>query len=89
MKDIIAGFVENEHDQSPSVDEKIEAAFDFVRYWLDHNFPTALRALDVVVSEILEERGLESGSFDGFSARVESMFSAPHLTYVGRVRPAS
>lgn len=80
MKDIIAGFVENEHDQSSSVDEKIEAAFDFVRYWLDHNFPTALRALDVVVSEILEERGLESGSFDGFAARVESMFSAPHLT---------
>lgn len=79
MKDIIAGFVENEYDQNSSVDERIESAFDFVRYWLDHNFPTALRALDVVASEVLEERGLESGSFDGFAARVESMFSAPHL----------
>lgn len=80
MKDIIAGFVDNEYDQDSSVDEKIESAFDFVRYWLDHNFPTALRALDVVASEVLEERGLESGSFDGFASRVESMFSAPHLT---------
>lgn len=80
MKDIIAGFVENPSAEDSSVDEKIESAFDFARYWLDHNFPTALRALDIIASEVLKERRMQPGSFDGFAARVESMFSAPHLT---------
>lgn len=80
MKDIIRGFVDNWNGQESSVDEKIELAFDFVRFWLDHNFPTSLRALDLIASVVLSERGMAIGSFDGFAARVESMFSAPHLT---------
>lgn len=82
MKDIIASFVDDSNSQSGSVDDRIESAFDFVRYWLDHNFPTALRALGEIANEIMAERGVNAGSFEGFAARVESMFSAPHLATV-------
>lgn len=82
MKEIIAGFVNDSRGPDGSVDDYIEEAFDFVRYWLDHNFPASLRALGVVAGAVLRERGLSAGSFDGFAARVESMFSAPHLATI-------
>lgn len=82
MKDIIASFVDDSNDDRGTVDDRIEAAFDFVRYWLDHNFPASLRALSVISGAVLSERGLSAGSFDGFAARVESMFSAPHLATI-------
>ena len=82
MKDILASFVDDSNDGRGTVDDRIEAAFDFVRYWLDHNFPASLRALGVISGAVLSERGLNAGSFDGFAARVESMFSAPHLATI-------
>lgn len=81
MRDIISEFVAND-SPTKDLDERIESAFDFVRFWLDHNFPASLRALDVVAREVLTERGLQPGSFEPYAARVEAIFSHPHLSTI-------
>lgn len=61
------------------LDEKVEDAFDFVRFWIDHNLPALIRALDRVAKEILPRRSLEPGNFEAYAARMEAGFLNPLL----------
>lgn len=81
MKTIIDRFTEGpEHwATGESVDDRIELAFDFMRFWIDHNLPVLLRTVDRIAKEVLPKRGIEAGDFTSFAARVEAGFLPPML----------
>ncbi|WP_394769453.1 DEAD/DEAH box helicase [Lacisediminihabitans sp.] len=81
IKAVIDIFTENPDrwGAGESADDRIETAFDFLRFWVDHNLPALLRALDGIVKEVLPRRGMAPGNFLGYAARVESGFLPPML----------
>lgn len=60
-------------------DSKVEDAYNFLRFWIDHNLPARLRALDSIAKEILPVRGIKPGNYEAFAARMEAGFQAPLL----------
>lgn len=60
-------------------DSKVEDAYNFLRFWIDHNLPTRLRALDSIAKEILPARGIKPGNYEAFAARMEAGFQEPML----------
>lgn len=62
-----------------TVDDRIELAFDFLRYWIDHNLPILLRAVSLIAGEVLEGKNISPGNFTAFAARVEAGFQPPLL----------
>lgn len=58
-------------------DSKVEDAYNFLRFWIDHNLPARLRALDSIAKEILPARGIQPGNYEAFAARMEAGFQAP------------
>ncbi|MEV8254681.1 DEAD/DEAH box helicase [Rhodoglobus sp. NPDC076762] len=62
-----------------TIDDRIELAFDFLRFWIDHNLPALVRAVGSIANEILLKRGMAVGNFSAFAARVEAGFQAPML----------
>lgn len=60
-------------------DSKVEDAYNFLRFWIDHNLPARLRALDSIAKEILPARGIKPGNYEAFAARMEAGFQAPML----------
>ncbi|MEW1820881.1 DEAD/DEAH box helicase [Arthrobacter sp. NPDC080031] len=79
-KDIIARFTGTEETQRES-DRKIEEAFDFIRFWIDHNLPALIRAVDRIVKEVFPQRGIIPGNYEAYVSRMEQGFQTPlHLT---------
>lgn len=58
-------------------DSKVEDAYNFLRFWIDHNLPARLRALDSIAKEILSARGIQPGYYEAFAARMGAGFQAP------------
>jgi hypothetical protein len=83
-KSLLEVFTDNPDSWSgtSTVDDRIEAAFDFLRFWIDHTLPNLLRVVDRIAKEVLEARGLSTGSFVSYAARVEAGFLPPMLATV-------
>jgi hypothetical protein len=62
-----------------TVDDRIELAFDFARFWLNHHLPSLIAALDRIVREVQTRRKIEPCNFAPYAARVESGFMRPLL----------
>jgi hypothetical protein len=78
IRSIIQDFVDDTYNVKESTDDKIEKCFDFLRYWIDHNLPQMMRAVDSIANEVLIGRGFESGAYGSFISRLEDGFH-PHL----------
>jgi hypothetical protein len=76
IKEVIRAFVAS---SSKDHDTAIEDSFDFMRFWIDHNLPSLVRAADRIAKEVLNKRGLASGNFVAFAARMEAGFHPPLL----------
>lgn len=61
------------------LDERVEEAFDFIRFWIDHNLPTLIRALSRIAGEVLPQRSLVPGDFEAYASRMEAGFLNPLL----------
>ncbi|WP_273652244.1 DEAD/DEAH box helicase [Cellulomonas fimi] len=79
MRDVIADFTKDPNwwRAGEDLDDRIELAFDFVRFWVDHNFPQLVRAVDRIAADVLQSRGMTPGSFEAYAARVEANFAQP------------
>ncbi|MBJ7340631.1 DEAD/DEAH box helicase [Mycolicibacterium sp.] len=62
-----------------TLDDRIELAFDFSRFWLSHNLPALIIAVDRITREIQLRRGLDPCNFAPYAGRVESGFMRPLL----------
>lgn len=60
-------------------DAKVEETFNFLRFWVDHNLPARLRAVDSIAKEVLPRRSVRPGNFEVFAARTEAGYQAPLL----------
>lgn len=78
IRQFIAKVAERVSDDD-AFDGKVEDAYNFLRFWIDHNLPTRLRALDAIAKEILPARGIRPGNYEAFAARMEAGFQAPML----------
>lgn len=76
LREVIANFTSRATTEK-EYDKLVEDAFDFARFWIDHNLPVLIRAVDRIAQEILEERGIEPGSYASYAARVEAGFQPP------------
>lgn len=65
--------------ENQTVDDRIELAFDFCRFWLSHNLPSLIAAVDRITREVLARNGLEPCNYGPYAARVESGFTWPFL----------
>ncbi len=65
-----------------TVDDRIELAFDFCRFWLSHNLPTLIGVVDRIAREVLVRNGFEPCNYQPYAARVESGFTWPFLLAV-------
>ncbi|CAN7547099.1 hypothetical protein LJR013_003911 [Pseudarthrobacter oxydans] len=79
IKAVIEQLVTSSDDDDYDYDQAIEDCFDFLRFWIDHNLPTLIRAIDRISKEVLQRRGLSPGSFVSFAARMEAGFQPPLL----------
>lgn len=82
MKLIIQEFSGGDREywrKNDSVDDRIELAFDFYRYWLGHNLPMLIGALDRIVGAVQRVRGIAPCNYGAYAARVESGFTWPLL----------
>ncbi|AXK75864.1 MULTISPECIES: DEAD/DEAH box helicase [Mycobacteriaceae] len=61
-----------------TLDDRIELAFAFTRFWLTHHLPTLISALDRIVGEIQVRRGLDRCNYTAYISRVESAFLPPY-----------
>jgi hypothetical protein len=77
-KDIIAQFAGTQETQR-EYDKKIEEAFDFIRFWIDHNLPALIRTVDRIAKEILPQRGINPGNYEAYASRMEQGFQPPML----------
>ncbi len=79
IRQFIAKVAERVSDDD-AFDGKVEDAYNFLRFWIDHNLPARLRALDAIAKEILPARGIRPGNDEAFAARMEAGFQeAPML----------
>lgn len=76
IKEVIKVFTAS---SSKDHDTAIEDSFDFMRFWIDHNLPSLIRAVDRIANEVLSKRGMPPGSFGAFAARMEAGFHPPLL----------
>lgn len=80
IKEVINKFVAEGSDGAEyDYDAAIEDCFDFLRFWVDHNLPSLIRAVDRIATEVLPRRGAQAGSFTSFAARMEAGFQPPLL----------
>ncbi|QCB98560.1 DEAD/DEAH box helicase [Arthrobacter sp. PAMC25564] len=76
IREVIANFT-SRAETDKDHDKLVEDAFDFVRFWIDHNLPVFIRAVDRIAKEVLEQRGITPGNFAPYAARVEAGFQTP------------
>lgn len=67
-----------QYDGKETHDDKVDKAFDFMRFWIDHNLPMLVRAVDRIAEEVFTRRGITPGKYGGFASRMEDGFQ-PHL----------
>ncbi|WP_400159292.1 DEAD/DEAH box helicase [Arthrobacter sp. BPSS-3] len=67
-----------EYDGRETHDDKVDKAFDFIRFWIDHNLPMLIRAVDRIADEVFTRRGITPGKYGGYASRMEDGFQ-PHL----------
>jgi hypothetical protein len=58
----------------PDTDDAVEDVLEFLRYWATFNFPRYLMAVDRIVKSVFRRKGLGSGDFTMFAARLENQF---------------
>ncbi|POH74671.1 DEAD/DEAH box helicase [Arthrobacter glacialis] len=75
-KDLIA-VLAGEPDGQRAYDKKIEETFDFIRFWIEHNLPALIRAVDRIAKEVLTSRGIQPGSYEAFASRMGHGFLPP------------
>ncbi|MBK7623047.1 MAG: hypothetical protein IPJ14_10425 [Kineosporiaceae bacterium] len=79
MREVIAEFTENRDwwRVAETLGSRLDSAFDFVRYWVEHGLPVRIRAVDRIVQEVFPARGIPSGSYLPYAARMEAGFLPP------------
>jgi len=65
--------------ENETIDDRIELAFDFCRFWLSHNLPTLIGAIDRIAREVLARNRLDLCNYGPYAARIESGFTWPFL----------
>lgn len=78
VRQVLDRFVGDDYNKNETTDDKIEKCFDFLRYWIDHNLPQMIRAVDTIAHEVILRRGFQPGAYGSFVARLEDGFQ-PHL----------
>lgn len=78
IKRLIEIEVGNETDENV-VNDKIEQVLDFVKYWVQFNFPRYLNSLNLIQRHIYSSMGLETGDFGYFAAQIECLFTDPNF----------
>lgn len=66
-------------DYAADADEAVESVMQFVRSWVDFEFPKLLRCLDAIQRVILGRAGAATGDYTSFAAHVEGLFAEPFL----------
>lgn len=82
MKLLIQEFVGDDRRwwrENDTIDDRIELAFDFSRFWLSHNLPALIVAVDRIVREVQLRRGIDPCNYAPYARRVESGFMRPLL----------
>lgn len=69
--------IAKEEDTDDQYDTLVESTFDFLRFWIDHNLPSRLRALDLIAKEVLPRRGIQAGNYEPFAAQCANGFRPP------------
>jgi hypothetical protein len=77
VRDLVAE--ELEGDYADTADVAAESVMQFVRSWVDFEFPKLLRCLSDVQRVVLGGAGFETGDYTIFAAQAESLFAAPFL----------
>lgn len=78
IKRLIEIEVGNETDED-IINEKIEQVLDFVKYWVQFNFPRYLNALDIIQKHVFRSLNLEAGDFGYFATQIECLFTDPNF----------
>jgi len=60
-------------------DAAVRTVLDFQRLWATFHFPKLLRAINRITMEIFGRRGLPTGDYSVYAARVESLFLEPSI----------
>lgn len=67
-----------EESGNEPIDESIERAITFTRFWMEHNLPSRLRALERIVNDSARAQSSRA-SYAAYAARVEALFDRPFL----------
>ena len=80
LREVMDRFTEPnpQYDGDETHDDKVDKAFDFMRFWIDHNLPMLVRAVDRIADEVFTRRGITPGKYGAFASRMEDGFQ-PHL----------
>jgi superfamily II DNA/RNA helicase len=60
-------------------DDAVESILDFVRFWMEFNFPSHLMAMDRIQAYIFQKFRLAPGNYSLYASFVENIFLTPPL----------
>jgi hypothetical protein len=64
-------------DYTDTADEAVESIMQFIRSWVDFEFPKLLRCLGDVQRVVLSRAGVECGNYSLFAGMAENLFGHP------------
>jgi hypothetical protein len=67
-------------DYAETADDATESVMQFIRSWVDFEFPKLLRCLSDVQRVVLSRAGEECGDYSLFASLAENLFSRPFLS---------